>query len=288
MDIDVSPTGTDLNDGPDMALSRRVLVSGSSGVVQLLASGDLDIEGRLWDSSNSAVRVLCQMSGRSVRAVYKPLRGERPLWDFPSGTLGRREVATAAVDALLGWGLVPATVWRDDGPLGPGSLQAWVEADSERAPVDVLDSTDVTSSWIVVAEGEGSSGGHVCLAHEDSVDLRRVALLDAIVNNADRKGGHVLRALDGSVWAIDHGLTFHTDPKVRTVLWGWSGQPIAPSDLADLHRLVDDWSAVATALEPQLTRAEMAATRGRLESLLLQGEYPHPDGAWPALPWPAM
>jgi uncharacterized repeat protein (TIGR03843 family) len=280
--------GIEVNDGPVVAPSRWVQVSGAAGMANLLASGDLEIEGRLWDSSNSAVRVLCQMSGQSVRAVYKPLRGERPLWDFPSGTLGRREVATAEVDALLGWGLVPATVWREEGPLGPGSLQAWVDADAVRAPVDVLDSVDVTASWIVVAEGEGSSGGHVCLAHEDSVELRQVALLDAIVNNADRKGGHVLRSRDGGIWAIDHGLTFHTDPKVRTVLWGWSGQPIASSDLADLQRLVDQWAVVATALEPQLTRAEMAATRERLESLVHHGEYPHPDGAWPALPWPAM
>lgn len=256
--------------------------------MHLLSAGDVEIEGRLWDSSNSAVRVLCQMSGQSVRAVYKPLRGERPLWDFPSGTLGRREVATAEVDALLGWGLVPATVWRDEGPHGPGSLQAWIDADAGHAPVDVLDASEVSGSWFIVAEGEGSNGGHVCLAHEDSIDLRRVALLDVIVNNADRKGGHVLRSLEGGIRAIDHGLTFHTDPKVRTVLWGWSGQPIASADLADLHRLVDDWQVLATALERHLTRAEVRATRVRLESLVDQGEYPHPDGAWPALPWPAM
>lgn len=254
----------------------------------LLASADIEVEGRLWDSSNSAVRVLCHSGGAALRAVYKPRRGERPLWDFPSGTLGRREVATAEVDRMLGWGLVPPTVWREDGPLGPGSLQAWIDADPERAPVDVVDRQHLADAWITVAEGEGVHGDHVCLVHEDSPDLRRVALLDTIVNNADRKGGHVLRSVTGDVFGIDHGLTFHVEPKLRTVLWGWAGHPIDDDARADLLRLEADWPELRVRLEPLLSRSEIAATRERLQELVETREHPQPDGAWPALPWPAM
>lgn len=260
----------------------------TSSLRDVLTQGDLEVEGRLWDSSNAAVRVLCTGSDTSVRAVYKPLRGERPLWDFPSATLGRREVATAVVDAALGWGIVPDTVWRDSGPLGPGSLQAWIDADASRPPVDVIDSQEATAPWIVIAEGEGGHGDHVCLVHEDSAHLRRIALLDAIVNNADRKGGHVLRSADGRVLGIDHGLTFHVENKLRTVLWGWAGQPIDDGDYVDLVNLAEGWSATEEQLEPLLTRAEIGAARERLDELLAAREFPGPEGNWPALPWPAM
>lgn len=253
-----------------------------------LLLGELDIEGRLWDSSNSAVRVTCVSGDSATRAVYKPQRGERPLWDFPTGTLGRREVATAAVDAALGWGLVPVTVWREEAPLGPGSLQAWVEADDQTPPVDVIDSALAVPPWIVVAEGEGTRGDHVCLVHEDTEALRRICLLDAIVNNADRKGGHVLRGQAGEVVGIDHGLTFHIEPKLRTVLWGWAGQQVDDAALADLRRLRDAWPDVEGSLEPLLSHAEIDSAHARLEALIVAGEYPAPDGAWPALPWPAM
>ena len=255
---------------------------------RLLESADIEIEGRLWDSSNSAMRVVCHLDDQAVRAVYKPRRGERPLWDFPSGTLGQREVATAEVDAILGWEIVPATVWREDGPLGPGSLQAWIDADGGRAPVDVIDTRRRNESWLVVAEGEGAHGDHVCLAHEDTVGLRRVALLDSIVNNADRKGGHVLRSGTGRVVGIDHGLTFHVEPKLRTVLWGWAGQRVDDDALADLLRLDSQWEDLRERLEPLLAPGEIAAARDRLRDLIDEGEYPHPEGAWPALPWPAM
>lgn len=261
-------------------------------VLELLSTGDLEVEGRLWDSSNSAVRVLCRDGGDSVRAVYKPLRGESPLWDFARGTLGRREVATAIVDEHLEWRCVPPTVWREDGPLGPGSLQAWVDADQESAPVEVLESTLVKPPWLVIAEGEGARGDHVCLVHEDSAALRRIALLDCIVNNADRKGGHVLRAASGpdpgAVVGIDHGLTFHVEPKLRTVLWGWAGQGIDEWALRDLARLAETWDDLAARLETLLTMAEIVSAHDRLLELLSTGEFPTPDGAWPALPWPAM
>ena len=254
----------------------------------ILATAEIDVEGRLWDSSNAAMRVSCSRGGEAVRAVYKPRRGERPLWDFPTGTLGRREVATYLVDRALGWELVPVTVWRDDAPLGPGSLQAWVEVDPERPPVDVVDATALPEGWHVVAEGEGARGDHVALVHEDSEGLRRLALLDALTNNADRKGGHVLRSARGTLAGIDHGLTFHVEPKLRTVLWGWAGTPLDAGTLAQLQALREQWSHLAGSLEPLLSRAEILATRDRLDDLIARAEYPDPDGAWPALPWPAM
>lgn len=254
----------------------------------LLSTGDMSIEGRLWDSSNSAMRVECAAGEARVQAVYKPRRGERPLWDFPTGTLGRREVATYVVDRALGWGLVPVTVWRDDAPMGPGSLQAWVEGDSDVPPVDVVEAPAVPHGWHVVAEGEGARGDHVCLVHEESSALRRLAVLDALVNNADRKGGHVLRAGPAHVAGIDHGLTFHEESKLRTVLWGWAGTPLDDAILVDLQAMADQWSSVSEGLDMLLTQAEISATADRLAALLSSRAFPGPDGAWPALPWPAM
>jgi uncharacterized repeat protein (TIGR03843 family) len=260
----------------------------SADVRTRLLGGDLEVEGRLWDSSNSAVRVLCSTPEGALRAVYKPVRGERPLWDFPTGTLGRREVATAEVDAALGWGIVPPTVWREDGPLGPGSVQAWIEVDASRPPVDVIGSDGAREPWIVIADGEGSHGDRMCLVHEDTLPLRRIALLDAIVNNADRKGGHVLRSMSGSVVGIDHGLTFHVEPKLRTVLWGWAGQAMDEESCRDLAELCRTWSALEGTLEGLLSRAEIASVYLRLEGLLEARRFPEPEGSWPALPWPAM
>jgi uncharacterized repeat protein (TIGR03843 family) len=263
-------------------------VSTTSDLWTVLTSGEVVVEGRLWDSSNSALRVECTDGSTTVRAVYKPRRGERPLWDFPTGTLGCREVATSIVDAALGWQLVPVTVWRDEAPMGPGSIQVWVDSDPAVPPVDVVESDEIPVGWHVVAEGEGGRGDHVCLVHEESAPLRRLALLDAVINNADRKGGHVLRSHSGDIRGIDHGLTFHVEPKMRTVLWGWAGVPIDDACTADLIRVDRDWAPVAEDLAPLLSRAEISALRDRVRHLARVREYPSPDGAWPALPWPAM
>lgn len=253
-----------------------------------LLAGDLVIEGRLLDSSNAAMLATCTGGDVSMRVVYKPRRGERPLWDFPSGTLGHREVAMSTLDAALGWDLVPATVWRDAAPLGPGSVQVWVDVDEESPPVDVVDARSVPAGWHTVAEGEGARGDHVCLVHEESQDLRRMAVLDAVANNADRKGGHVLRRRDGGVAGIDHGLTFHADNKLRTVLWGWAGTPIPDTTCAALEELDRDWQALAARFHGLLSAGEIEATRERLRAVVAIGRYPEPLGAWPALPWPAM
>lgn len=253
-----------------------------------LQHGAVEIEGRLQGSSNAALRVVCSDASGSMRAVYKPRRGERPLWDFPSGTLGHREVAAAVVDRALGWGLVPATLWREDGPLGPGSIQAWVDADDDRAPVEVVEVDQSPPGWLSVAEGEGRQGEHVCLIHENSLALQRLAVLDLVINNADRKGGHVVRDTSGQILGIDHGLTFHTEDKLRTVLWGWSGDRIDASTLEDLARCIRTFDALAEDLRPLLSRAEVASTKNRLVEALEAAVFPVPEHSWPALPWPAM
>lgn len=260
---------------------------GSSDVRDVLAVGDLEVEGRLSGASNATLRAVASLDGVDVVCVYKPRRGERPLWDFPSGSLGEREVATYLVSRASGWDLVPLTVWREDGPYGPGMCQLWIDADAEAGPVRVLDAVP-RGAWLTVAEGEGYDGGLVRLLHEDSADLRRLSLLDVIVNNADRKGGHALRDESGRLFAIDHGLTFHDDDKLRTVLWGWAGAPIDPADLADLERLAGRWSDVADELVPWLTTREVRSAGARLHALLAARVHPEPEGAWPALPWPAM
>ena len=260
----------------------------SSSIEDVLTNGEITIEGHLAGSSNATLKVRCELDGTSAYAVYKPRRGERPLWDFPQGSLGHREVAMSVLDQALGWDLVPTTVWRTTGPYGPGSCQLWVETDPEREAVVVAREEDLAQGWFAVAQGEGLDGDVVCLAHDNLPDLRRMALLDVLANNADRKGGHVLVTNTGHVAAIDHGLTFHVDDKLRTVLWGWAGQNLTSPELHDLTRLGSDLDQAEDQLRTHLTAPEYAALSERLNHLLVEGRFPMPSGAWPALPWPAM
>jgi len=256
-------------------------------IEDVLVHGDLEIEGRLSGASNATLRAVASLDGVDVVCVYKPRRGERPLWDFPSGSLGEREVAAYRVADALTWDLIPLTVWRNEGPYGPGMCQWWIEADDSKAPVQVVD-IDEPSVGLTVAEGEGYGGSLVRLVHEDAPDLRRLSLLDVVVNNADRKGGHALRDAAGRLFGIDHGLTFHEEDKLRTVLWGWSGEALTANDRADLEAAAGSWEPLAAELARLLSPREVHATRDRLDSLLLTGTHPEPIGAWPALPWPAM
>jgi uncharacterized repeat protein (TIGR03843 family) len=263
-------------------------MTSAEDLVAVMRDGEMSLEGRLLDSSNAALVATCTADGLPVRVVYKPMRGERPLWDFATGTLGKREVAMSVLDSAFGWGLVPTTVWREDGPMGPGSVQLWVDVATDRPPVDVVDARAVPSGWHTVAEGEGARGDHVCLVHEESESLRRLAVLDAVANNADRKGGHVLRSREGAIAGIDHGLTFHAEDKLRTVLWGWSGEPIDAATAERLAHVVSEWASIERQLRPLLAPAEVTAARRRAGALAGRGVYPEPAGAWPALPWPAM
>lgn len=249
-----------------------------------LRESDLRIVGRFAEASNLT---LLAETDDGLRCVYKPVAGERPLWDFPNGTLARRETATGALDEMLGWGLVPPTVLREDGPYGAGVCQVYVEA-GPSVEVDLVPAAEVPAGWLIVGHGESESGQQVALVHRDSSALRRLSLLDVLANNADRKGSHILTDAAGRVWGIDHGLTFHSQDKLRTVLWGFADQAIAEAETDDLRRLAADWDGAAQALAQLLAASEVRAARERLDALLTAGSFPQPAPGWPRLPWPAL
>lgn len=257
-----------------------------------LALGPLELDGRLPGASNATLLAHVQSAGADgpgTPCVYKPRRGERPLWDFPVGSLAAREVATYVISRALGWEIVPETVWRDEGPLGAGMCQEWVEATDDADPVDVVGVDEVPSGWRVVLVGQDGSGSRVAVVHEDTDELRRIAVLDIVVNNADRKGGHVLRDRAGRLRAIDHGLTCHEEPKLRTVLWGWAGEGLSPAEIGALTRL-STWldSEAGLVLDAWLSVRELRALRDRVDDLLADPVFPEPGEGWPAIPWPVF
>jgi hypothetical protein len=237
--------------------------------IEALRDGEIAIVGRIVTSSNNAMLVtltrICPDPEPEpllvLDAIYKPTLGERPLDDFPDGTLARREVAAWHVSEATGWGIVPPTILRD-GPFGEGMVQAFIDADPA---VDV-----------------------VAMVVEDDPRLRRMAVLDAIMNNTDRKGGHIL-PVDGGrhVYGVDHGVTFSPTPKLRTVLWGWRGQPLTPDEIEGLERVRDALEGeLGETLAGLLSRAEVRATTRRTDALLVSGSFPFPSPDWPAIPWP--
>ncbi|MGH9056483.1 MAG: SCO1664 family protein [Acidimicrobiales bacterium] len=227
--------------------------------MSLLLEGEVGIQGRMPWSSNGTYLVTVGGAG-AIPAIYKPGRAERPLWDFPDG-LFRREVAAYELAEALGWGFVPETVVRLDAPLGAGSLQRFVEADFEQ-------------HYFTLVEDE---------AYRPA--LKRMGVFDYVANNADRKGGHCLLGLDGRVWGIDHGLCFHEQPKLRTVIWDFAGEPIGDSDLADLARLAA--SGLPSALSALLHAGERRALETRITALLRHRRLPEPRTDRP-YPWPLV
>jgi uncharacterized repeat protein (TIGR03843 family) len=247
--------------------------------------GTLEPIGQLRDASNGSL--LCKDDTEAL-FVYKPVAGERPLWDFPDDTLSGREVAAANLDVMLGWGLVPPTRWITDGPAGPGMVQKWIEEVDELRPVNIFDAQSAPSGWLTVLEAVDQSGNPVVLAHDSSESLMRMALFDAIVNNADRKAGHVLADEHGQIFAIDHGVCFNEEPKLRTVLWGWAEQPILEVDLAALEGLQRILGDSHDQIDSYLSRAESHELRQRIARLLKTQIFPQPSGGWPAIPWPVF
>ena len=248
-----------------------------------IPTGELTLHGRVLPASNATF--VGEIAG--VRVVYKPIAGERPLWDFPDGTLAAREVAAYAVSEALGWDIVPPTV-LGDGPHGPGMVQLWRDEVEDQSPVDIVSEGTVPAGFRHVFDGLDAHDQAVSLVHEDSPALRRMALFDVVVNNADRKGGHVLPMADGHRHGVDHGLTFHVEHKLRTVLWGFVGEALAEDEVAGLRRL-------ATALEGELGETlagllapdEVATTGRRLSRLLSRSAFPAPaTSAYPVIPWP--
>jgi hypothetical protein len=229
-------------------------------VATLLADGELDLEGRLLDASNVTLIGAIRTSTLAAECVYKPVAGERPLWDFPDGTLAGREISAHLVSEATGWRIVPPTVLRD-GPFGPGMVQLWMDADP----------------GIELTE----------FVRRDDPALRRMAVFDAVVNNADRKGGHIIPTADGHVYGVDHGICFSVDPKLRTLLWRWAGKPLPVEALAVLERLDADLRGeLGEQLHEHLTRREVRRTQQRVAELLRTQVHPQPSGDWPALPWP--
>ncbi|GAQ57111.1 SCO1664 family protein [Streptomyces acidiscabies] len=255
-----------------------------------LARGELTVRGRISDASNAALYCTVTHDGREAACVYKPVAGERPLWDFPDGTLAQREVAAYEVSAATGWGLIPPTVLRD-GPYGEGMCQLWIEASPEAELLALVDTEEPEPGWKAIGFAEVGEGRTALLVHADDDRLRRLAVLDAVINNADRKGGHLLPTADGLLYGIDHGVTFNAENKLRTLLWGWAGDSLTDEALTALKALrgaLEPSGALTATLTPLITPAELDATRARVDDLLTTGKHPEPSGEWPAIPWPPV
>jgi uncharacterized repeat protein (TIGR03843 family) len=262
-------------------------------VLDVLAFGEIEIEARLVDASNMALLGQLELDGIRMRVIYKPVRGERSLWDFPDGTLAAREAAAFVLSSVGGWNLVPPTVVRE-GPLGPGSVQLWVDAVEGATPglVNVVTPAELEPGWLPVFEAQLADGTAVVVAHADRPELASAAVFDVVINNADRKGSHLVLDQSGSLWGFDHGISFHAQPKLRTVLWGWVGQPLPETELARLDAL-SGWlrtplSPLSRTLAGLLSLAEVEAVGRRVAGLLTTGRFPGPNSRGPAVPWPPL
>lgn len=277
-----------------MTITDSVGGNPGSGDVDVLATGELTVLGRIVSASNATLVCEATVNGHSERCVYKPIRGERPLWDFPDGTLAGREVASYLVSEALGWGVIPRTILRD-GPYGLGMVQRWVqtpETAGERGErldlVDICPPDRVPDGWFQVLLAYDGEGDEVALIHADDPRLQRMAVLDVLLNNADRKGGHALEGTDGSVYGVDHGICLHTESKLRTVLWGWAGQRIGGALLADIEVFEQTLRGeLADHLAEHVTAAEVEALRARTRGLLANPVMPQPSTQRP-IPWPAF
>ncbi|POX39207.1 phosphatidylinositol kinase [Streptomyces sp. Ru73] len=258
-----------------------------------LEHGELTVLGRVREASNAVLYCSVTYEDRTAHCVYKPVAGERPLWDFPDGTLAQREVAAYEVSRATGWDLIPPTVLRD-GPYGRGMVQEWIEASGEGDSPELLalvEEEEPGPGWKAVGFAEVGEGRTALLVHADDPRLRRLAVLDAVINNGDRKGGHLLPTADGHVHAIDHGVTFHVEDRLRTLLWGWAGEPLTEEAVAALERLAAetaDGQPLAARLAECLTGDEITALRERIAAMLRSGVHPQPSGEWPPIPWPPI
>ncbi|MCD7441902.1 SCO1664 family protein [Streptomyces lincolnensis] len=257
---------------------------------ELLTRGELTVRGQIREASNAVLYCSVSHEGQEAFCVYKPVRGERPLWDFPDGTLAQREVAAYEVSEATGWGLVPPTVLRD-GPYGEGMCQLWIEGVPGADLLALVDDEEPEPGWKAIGFAEVGEGKTALLVHADDERLRRLAVLDAVINNADRKGGHLLPAAENRLYGIDHGVTFNTENKLRTLLWGWAGEPLTDEAVAVLKGLQEGLTAsgaLTERLTGLITAAELDATRARVDALLASGKHPEPGGEWPAIPWPPV
>lgn len=234
-----------------------------SSLVDAMQSGELSVTGRLVDASNATLYgVIKSIDGAEsdeIRVIYKPVAGERPLWDFPDGNLANREYAAFLISEIAKWNLVPTTILRE-GPFGPGMVQQWIDID---------ETVDLALFY-----------------SQDKPLLRKLALFDAVINNTDRKIGHLLPTADGKLMGCDHGVTFHHEDKLRTVLWQWAGMALSDQEIIELRKLVEGILKEQVVFQELLTEIELQALFARIDRLISSGIFPEPSDEWPAVPWP--
>jgi uncharacterized repeat protein (TIGR03843 family) len=230
-----------------------------SAVINHLLSGTLEVTGRLVDASNATLYGECAFNDEKMAVIYKPIAGERPLWDFPDGNLAQREYAAFLISEFSGWKVVPPTVLRD-GPFGMGMVQQWIDID---------ESIDLALYY-----------------REDNENLRRMALFDAVINNTDRKIGHLLPVIDGTLLGCDHGVTFHEENKLRTVIWQFAMRELTDEEIGNLSDLASRLQTEPGDLLELITENEFTALITRINQLIESGKFPSPSEDWPAVPWP--
>lgn len=234
-----------------------------SSLVDAMQSGELSVTGRLVDASNAtlygAIKPIDGAEYDEIRVIYKPVAGERPLWDFPDGNLANREYAAFLISEIAEWNLVPTTILRE-GPFGPGMVQQWIDID---------ETVDLALFY-----------------SQDQPLLRKLALFDAVINNTDRKIGHLLPTADGKLLGCDHGVTFHHEDKLRTVLWQWAGMALSDQEIIELRKLAEEILKEQVVFQELLTEIELQALFARIERLISTGIFPEPSDEWPAVPWP--
>jgi hypothetical protein len=229
-------------------------------ILAALSYGDLKVTGRLVDASNATLFGEIAVGQKVFNCIYKPVTGERPLWDFPDGTLANREYAAYLISEAMQLNCVPPTLLRE-GPFGLGMVQLWIDIDEE----------------IDLAE----------LYRQDLPRLRNLALFDVVINNTDRKIGHLLPIMNGHIYGCDHGVTFHSEDKLRTVLWQWEQDELLASEIATLDLLQNELSSeVGEQIKQLITQQEFTALQLRVSRLLATKVFPSPSPDWPAVPWP--
>ncbi|MGZ5364431.1 MAG: SCO1664 family protein [Mycobacterium sp.] len=280
---------TPANSGPDSAGEAN----------EVLRRGEITVIGRIRSASNATFLCEAHLVEQQAHCVYKPIAGEAPLWDFPDGTLAGRELAAYLVSDALGWNIVPYTIIRE-GPAGRGMLQLWVDQPGESLTevgdepaegpdlVDLLPTGQVPPGFLPILQAYDYAGAEVTLVHADDIRLWRMAVFDVLINNADRKGGHILSGVDGQVYGVDHGVSLHVEDKLRTVLWGWAGKPVDDQTLEAVAALREQLPAgLADVLGEHITEREIAALLARSTALLEDPVMPAPDRRRP-IPWPAF
>jgi uncharacterized repeat protein (TIGR03843 family) len=263
---------------------------------KVLQRGELTVIGRIRSASNATFLCEAHLEGQQAHCVYKPIAGEAPLWDFPDGTLAGRELGAYLVSEALGWNIVPYTIIRE-GPAGRGMLQLWVDQPGDDVGdepavgpdlIDLLPAGRIPPGYLPILQAYDYAGAEVTLVHADDIRLRRMAVFDVLINNADRKGGHILSAVDGHVYGVDHGVSLHVEDKLRTVLWGWAGKPVDDETLDAVAGLRDAVRGeLGDRLREHLTEREVDALHARTLALLNNSVMPTPDRRRP-IPWPAF